>query len=169
MENMVPDIPRIYTALAEWAACFVFVLLLKKRAPKWKTAVISAAALFIQIIFMEVTGSVKIYFWLPCMIIAIALMIGYIYGCCEVYWLDAAICHSRIFRFFRMADCLFFLSRRRTYACGIKMGDTFYSVGLGEWDDVEDFAFTSGRGWPLRYQLSGILFCTDDWCRGVCH
>ena len=90
MENIVPDIPRIYTALAEWAACFVFVLLLKKRAPKWKTAVISAAALFIQIIFMEVTGSVKIYFWLPCMIIAIALMIGYIYGCCEVYWLDAA-------------------------------------------------------------------------------
>ena len=31
MEHIMPDIPRIYTAVAEWMACMLFILPVKKR------------------------------------------------------------------------------------------------------------------------------------------
>ena len=31
MDTIMPDIPRFYTALAEWLACMIFILPLKKR------------------------------------------------------------------------------------------------------------------------------------------
>lgn len=30
MEHIMPDIPRIYTAIAEWLACMLFILPVKK-------------------------------------------------------------------------------------------------------------------------------------------
>lgn len=30
MEHLMPDIPRIYTAAAEWMACMLFIVSLKK-------------------------------------------------------------------------------------------------------------------------------------------
>ena len=51
MEYVLPDIPRIYTAVAEWAACIVFVMLLEKRRDIWKTAGIAVGALVIQALF----------------------------------------------------------------------------------------------------------------------
>ena len=34
MEHIMPDIPRIYTAVAEWMACMLFILPVKKRFSK---------------------------------------------------------------------------------------------------------------------------------------
>lgn len=48
-----------------------------------------AVFLIVQSVFLMITGSVKIYFWIPCMIIAVLLMIGFIYGCCEISLRDA--------------------------------------------------------------------------------
>ena len=48
-----------------------------------------AVFLIVQSAFLMITGSVKIYFWIPCMIIAVLLMIGFIYGCCEISLRDA--------------------------------------------------------------------------------
>lgn len=90
METAIPDIPRFYTALAEWSACLIFVLLLKQRFSRWKVLGISAAALAVQSVFMILTGDVAIYFWIPCMIVAVLLMVLYIYSCCDIKWLDAA-------------------------------------------------------------------------------
>lgn len=87
----VPDIPRLYTALAEWAACLVFVLLLQPRCPqRWKRALIGAGALAVQTVFMVTTGNTLIYFWIPCMIAAVLLMMGYIYISCKISARDAA-------------------------------------------------------------------------------
>lgn len=85
----MPDIPRIYTAIAEWMACMLFILPVKKRFDRVKTGVLMAAALVIQSLFLTMTGSVRIYFWIPCMIIAVLLMIGFIYGCCDISLTDA--------------------------------------------------------------------------------
>lgn len=90
METAIPDIPRFYTALAEWSACLVFILLLKQRFSRWKSAVILAGAFAVQSVFMILTGDVAIYFWIPCMILAVLLMVLYIYICCDIKWLDAA-------------------------------------------------------------------------------
>ena len=85
----MPDIPRIYTAIAEWMACMLFILPVKKRFDNAKTGALMAVFLIVQSVFLMKTGSVKIYFWIPCMIIAVLLMIGFIYGCCEISLRDA--------------------------------------------------------------------------------
>ena len=89
MEYIMPDIPRIYTAIAEWLACMLFILPVKKRFDNSKTGTLMAVFLIVQSVFLMITGSVKIYFWIPCMIIAVLLMIGFIYGCCEISLRDA--------------------------------------------------------------------------------
>lgn len=85
----MPDIPRIYTAIAEWMACMLFILPVKKRFDNAKTGALMAVFLIVQSVFLMITGSVKIYFWIPCMIIAVLLMIGFIYGCCGISLRDA--------------------------------------------------------------------------------
>ena len=89
MEHIMPDIPRFYTALAEWMACMLFILPLKKRMDRQKTILLMTGALAVQSIFLVATGNLLIYFWIPCMVIAVILMIGFIYGCCDVGRTDA--------------------------------------------------------------------------------
>lgn len=89
--KVIPDIPRLHTAITEWAACFVFVLMLQPRYEKrWKCVLISIGALAVQVLFMVATGNVRIYFWIPCMIIAVLLMVAYIYLSCRISLRDAA-------------------------------------------------------------------------------
>lgn len=90
IDNLMPNIPRIYTALAEWAACIIFILPLKKRMQAWKVLLIALGMLAIQCIFLTLTGDIRIYFWLPCMIIAVFMMIGFIYVCGDVNVMDAS-------------------------------------------------------------------------------
>ena len=89
MNNFMPDIPRFYTALAEWLACMIFILPLKKRMKKIQTAAIMAGALLIQGVFLVLTGNLPLYLWVPCMILAVLLMIGFIFCSCDVNWMDA--------------------------------------------------------------------------------
>lgn len=90
MENMMPDIPRYYSAIAEWMSCMLFVVLLKHRFSGRSTILLAAGALALQVAFMVLTGDVPIYLWIPCMIFAVALMIFYIYLFCDIHKLDAA-------------------------------------------------------------------------------
>ena len=89
MEHLMPDIPRIYTAAAEWMACMLFIVSLKKRFEWWKSGLIMAGMLVLQSVFLVATGNVPIYFWIPCMIAAVSLMVGFIYFCCDVNFQDA--------------------------------------------------------------------------------
>ncbi|MCI5873608.1 MAG: ATP-binding protein [Clostridiales bacterium] len=90
MGSVLPDIPRVYTAVAEWIACLVFILMLKKRYKNHVVIMISVVALIAQMVFLRVTENVPLIFWIPCMIIAIMLMMLYIYLCCDIPYLDAA-------------------------------------------------------------------------------
>ena len=89
MGHLMPDIPRIYTAAAEWMACMLFIVSLKKRFEWWKSGLIMAGMLVMQSVFLVATGNVPIYFWIPCMIAAVSLMVGFIYFCCDVNFQDA--------------------------------------------------------------------------------
>jgi len=84
MTNAMPDIPRIYTALAEWSACLIFVFSLRPRfEKKWQT-MIAFGFLAVQVIFLELTANIVLWLWLPCMVIAFGLMVLEIYGCCKI-------------------------------------------------------------------------------------
>ena len=71
----VLDIPRIYTALAEWAACICFSMFLKPRLKKAGYVIAAGLGLVLQSVFLVVSGDVRIWLWLPCMIGAMALML----------------------------------------------------------------------------------------------
>ncbi len=86
----MPDIPRVYTAIAEWLACLLFILPLKKRFDRRSTVGIISVSLALQSVFLVVTGDLIIYLWIPCMIIAVLLMILLIYVCCDINLTDAA-------------------------------------------------------------------------------
>lgn len=87
---MIPDIPRFYTALAEWIACMLFVVQMKKRFDRKKTVCMMLGMLIVQSVFLILTADLLIYFWIPCMIIAVVMMVLFIYSCCEIDLLDAA-------------------------------------------------------------------------------
>jgi signal transduction histidine kinase len=72
--EIVPDIPRVHTALAEWAACAVYALLLKKRfgGAKWWAAAVLPAGVFIGL--HTAAESLPLYLWIPGMAAAITAM-----------------------------------------------------------------------------------------------
>lgn len=78
LETNVLDIPRVYTAIAEWAACLCFSRYLKPRWPKNIYFMVSAFWLILQAFFLVVSDDVGIWLWLPCMIVATGLMLSLI-------------------------------------------------------------------------------------------
>lgn len=62
IDHLIPDIPRLYSAIAEWLACMIFILPFKKRFSKIKTGVIMAVMLVVQSGFMVVTEDVRLFF-----------------------------------------------------------------------------------------------------------
>lgn len=97
MNNTLPDIPRFYTALAEWAACMIFVLKLKPRISRPRLAVYSAMMLMIQSAFLILTGDIDLWLWLPCMAMAVGMMIAFIRLCILGSWFDAVYCGLQAF------------------------------------------------------------------------
>lgn len=97
MNNALPDIPRYYTALAEIAACMVFILNLKPRFGKMKLAGITVLMLVWQSFFLIITSNIQLWFWLPCMLAAILWMIVFIRICIRGSWWDAAYCGLQAF------------------------------------------------------------------------
>ena len=83
-EMILPDIPRLYTALAEWLACLLCILEVRRRLSGMKLAGISLAALVCQIAFLELTKSLQNIWWVLCMGTAVLLMYGYISSCTEL-------------------------------------------------------------------------------------
>lgn len=79
----LPDIPRIYTALAEWLACVLCILEMKRKFSGWKLIMFSVLGLIIQVFFLEVTAKIDVALWMLCMALAIALMYLFMYLCCE--------------------------------------------------------------------------------------
>lgn len=88
--KVLPDIPRFYTALAEWLACMMFILYVKKRLKGLKLAAFCAAALVLQSAFLIATGGQEGVRWILCMTAAIGFMFLFIYLSCDVNWMDAA-------------------------------------------------------------------------------
>ena len=86
----LPDIPRLYTALAEWGACLVYILAMnRRRIHGWKLAGGLISALVILSLFLHFTGlrftsstehTVTNLVWLSCMALAIGFMFLLLWG-----------------------------------------------------------------------------------------
>lgn len=90
MSGSLADIPRFYTALAEWWACLIFITTLKPRVPRWQILAYCTLSLLVQELFMVLTSDVILVLWVPCMLIAFLLMMALIWLCCSLSVLEAA-------------------------------------------------------------------------------
>lgn len=91
-------IPRVMTAVAEWSSCMTMILLLKKRFSRIKTIGISGIFLLIQCLFLQFTGGYDFPpIWIGCMLIATALMIGFLYTAASIQPIDAVCWYAIAF------------------------------------------------------------------------
>lgn len=89
MIDALPDIPRVYTALAEWIACIIYISILKKHLKRSHLVLFSGLALTVQITFLVVTDYLSLVFWIPSMTMAVVLMFIFIYKSTQINLLDA--------------------------------------------------------------------------------
>lgn len=78
MESMLMDIPRAYTAFAEWAACMGFFLALGNEKKKPSKILLCLVFLVTQTAFLVLTGHVSLMFWVPCMVAAVLMMLVFL-------------------------------------------------------------------------------------------
>lgn len=95
--EFVADIPRIYTALAEWQACIIYIFLIRRRLKGLWLGIAFLGGLIFQSVFFLSTGMLSIVFWVPCMALAIVLMMLFIYVCCDISIRDTAYYGIRAF------------------------------------------------------------------------
>lgn len=118
LQTILPDIPRIFTALAEWLSCLLCIMEMKRRVRGWKFAGICGAALVIQAVFLQLTKDFENALWILCMIAAVGFMYLFIYACCDIHLKDAGYLCVRAFVVAEFAaslewqiDCYFYYFR----------------------------------------------------------
>lgn len=75
------EIPKLFTAAAEWSSCVVFAVLLKNRFSLGKTAGILAVFLLAFCMLQTGIGIWPVELWIP----AMALMYLCIFVSCEIW------------------------------------------------------------------------------------
>ena len=93
----VPDIPRLYTALAECLATLLYARQLAPRYSARHSIVNSLIWMAGLAVFMQLTGSVPLVLWLPCMVAAIVSMYLFLWRTCETTPLEAGYYCARAF------------------------------------------------------------------------
>ena len=89
---MSETMPRLFTALAEWGACMVFLLQYPRRIHGVRFALTAAAALLVQGLWLEGTASLPVAFWMPAMAVAVGLMFLFLAVCGQGDLLGAGYC-----------------------------------------------------------------------------
>lgn len=139
---VLPDIPRIYTALAEWLACLACILGVKKRVQGWKLAGVAVGMLVLQSVFLQVTAGAEGVWWMLCMALAIAFMYAFLAICCDISLKDVGYYCVRAFVTAEFAaslewqlDCFGYFSWGWTQAWirGLLLIVIYTLVFLGSW------------------------------------
>ena len=96
--ELIADIPRLYTGLAEWAGCLVMLLICRRKVSRRDFAMISAAAAVLQCGFMTATDGVdEGAVWVIMMLLAVCFMFLYILLCGDLSVQGAAYCTAAAF------------------------------------------------------------------------
>jgi hypothetical protein len=83
MENVYQDIPRIFTAVAEWLACITYCMVMKRKVKSEDFILSSIFAFVIQSMFLVLTKGLPVAFWIPCMLIAVGFMYAFMAFTCD--------------------------------------------------------------------------------------
>lgn len=122
MDEPLPDIPRLYTGIAEWGACITYVFLITRAKLFSRTALIAPASLAALIAFQFLADALPVGLWIPGMLGAFCLMAASIHLLSR---LDLVSTWHLTFRAFILAEFIaslqwqlsvFFTSRRDIYS-----------------------------------------------------
>ena len=91
------DIRRLYTALAEWGACILYLYMIRGRLKSGLFWVSSAAFLIVQSMFLIFTGDLPTMFWIPCMFMAAGMMYLFLVLWGKINWISAVYCCAQAF------------------------------------------------------------------------
>lgn len=91
------NIPRLYTALAQTLACFIYCAFLTKRVSKKRYYIYTLITLGWLSGFLLLTQNVNVAFWFTCMAIAVFSMFLFIYSVCNVSVITAVYYCMRAF------------------------------------------------------------------------
>lgn len=89
--------PRPYTALAEWSACIIYILMLHRKQRGVRLAASFTGMFGLFLLLHGIAGILPLYLWFPGMTAAILLMYFCIYASCQVSPYDAGFLCVRAF------------------------------------------------------------------------
>ena len=134
----LPDIPRLYTALAEVLAVLVYARAAPPRAAKPVTYAATAGWAAVLGVFLQLTGSVPLAWWLPCMVAAIAWLYLYLWGTREMNLLEAGYSCARAFILAELAasvewqlHCVLWPQQRATAPLSVLLLAAVYTAVYG--------------------------------------
>lgn len=94
---MGETMPRLFTALAEWGACMLYLTQYRRRFRGPRLWLVAGGSLILQGAWLQVTGSAPVALWMPAMAAAVGLMLLLIWSCAAVDLIGAGYCTVRAF------------------------------------------------------------------------
>lgn len=157
--TVIQDIPKLYTALAEWLSCLVFILLLNRRRNVAITSGIMAVSLAVLCVLQHYIGIGPIILWIPGMIVACVIMYGTILLCCREPAANVAFYWAIAFMFAEFAASVEwqFYSFYAQYLGDSSLGRivfliVFYSVTFAVMYRLERIHMQEGKGLRVTYR-----------------
>lgn len=77
--DSLPDIPRFLTGIAEWAACLVYIMLMRQRFGRWVTVALCVGALPVLIGVQLLVAELPIGLWTLGMVMSAGTMYAFIF------------------------------------------------------------------------------------------
>ena len=93
--DTLPDIPRGYTGLAEWTACMVYILILRKRLPTASLVAVIAVGAAGLVGIQLIAGILPVAFWTLGMALAVAGMYALLFASTRISLRDAGYFTAR--------------------------------------------------------------------------
>lgn len=122
--EILQDTPRLFTAIAEWIAVFIYIFLYKRRFSTPKTYLICGLGFVVISINQLIAGGLSIHWWVPFMILSVVIMYGFMFILLDLSPLDCGLLTSHAFVFAELIASLY----RQLYVWLVSDHiDTFYS------------------------------------------
>lgn len=138
MNDILPDIPRVLTALAEWSACMVYILLMRKRLRRFPLASMCVTGLLLLIGVQLLAETLPLELWTLGMAMGVGAMYLLIYLCADVPVREAGDLVARAFVLAELVaslewqlDVFFFRGQDATQPASIALFVAIYGTIFG--------------------------------------
>lgn len=122
--EVIQDTPRLFTAIAEWLAVFIYIFMYKRRFEGVKLHLTATLGFIAIALHQLIAGGLHISFWVPSMILSVALMYFFMYLILDVTPLDCGLLTTHAFVLAELAASFY----RQMYVWTLaKRGDNFFT------------------------------------------